>query len=57
MKGSLTRADALSSTFMSGIASGRFSPVALSTSTVVRTVRSSPSQLPTESTTSGFSSP
>ena len=56
MKGSLTRADALSSTFMSGIGSGRFSPVALSTSTVVRMVRSSPSQLPAERTTTGSSS-
>ncbi len=56
MKGSFTRTDALSSTFMSGMRSGRFSPVALSTSTVVRTVRSSPSQLPAERTTTGSSS-
>ena len=57
MKGSGTRAEPLSSTLRSGTSIGRFSPVALSTSTVVRTVRSSPSQLPTETSTSGFSSP
>ena len=50
------RTDALSSTFTSGMSIGRFSPVALSTSTFVRIVRSSPSQLPMESTTTGSSS-
>ena len=56
MNGSGTRTEALSSTVRSGTLSGRFSPVALLTSAVVRTVRSSPSQPPAEITTSGFSS-